>query len=101
MAKGWPVGWELKPELPCSLPDDLHQHPFPPATVGLTVEDPLPGTEVQLAVGDGDDQLAVHDLSFQVGISEVAGEDDIFHRDQGSLGRCPRLPMSYETLNPR
>jgi len=38
------------------------------ATVELTVENPFPRVEIELALGDGDDTLAPHDLAFHVGI---------------------------------
>ena len=53
------------------LPDDLDQHPLPPPAVKLTVEDLLPGTEVQAPVGHRDDDLAAHDLPLQVRVGVI------------------------------
>src|SRR5262245_760047 len=50
------------------LPDDLDQHPLGPVAVELAVEDLLPRPEVQLTLGNGDDDFAAHDLPLQVGI---------------------------------
>lgn len=43
------------------LPNNLHQHPLPPSPVELVIENVLPRAEVQLAVGDGDDDFAAYD----------------------------------------
>jgi len=53
------------------LPDDLHQHPFLPFSIELTIENLLPGTEVELAVRDRDDDLAAHDRPLEVRIGVV------------------------------
>jgi hypothetical protein len=49
------------------MPTALDQHPFPPPAVELIVEDPLLGTKVEAAAGDGDDHLAAHDLRSAAG----------------------------------
>jgi hypothetical protein len=54
-----------------SLADDLDEDPLRPVAVELAVEDLLPGAEVELALGDGDDDLAAHDLAFEVGVGVV------------------------------
>jgi len=56
---------------PRSLSDDLDEDALLSPAVELAVEDLLPRTEVEHAVRDGDDDLAAHDLSFEVGISIV------------------------------
>ena len=56
---------------PVLLPNDLDQHPLAPAAVELAVEDLLPRAEVELALGDGHDDLAAHDLPLQVGVGVV------------------------------
>ena len=53
------------------LPNDLHQYPLPTSTIELVIEDVLPRAEVQLAVGDGNDDFAAHHLTFVVGVSIV------------------------------
>ena len=53
------------------FPDDLHQHPLRPAAVELAVEDLLPRAEVELALGDGHDDLPAHDLPLHVGVGVV------------------------------
>ena len=57
--------------IPSSLADDLDQHALAAAAVELAVEDPFPGSEVELAARDGDDDLAAHDLTLEVGIAVV------------------------------
>ena len=42
-----------------------------PAAVELAVEDLLPRAEVEPALGDGDHDLAAHDLALQVGVGVV------------------------------
>ena len=54
-----------------SLPNDLHQHPLPPAPVELPVEDLFPGPEVQQPFGDCHHYLAPHDLPLDVRIGIV------------------------------
>ncbi len=44
------------------LSNDLYQHPFAAAAVKLTVEDPLPCSEVELPVRDGKWGLAAKAL---------------------------------------
>ena len=44
---------------------------FARLAVELAVEDLFPRAEVELAVGDGDDDLAAHDLAFHVGVGVV------------------------------
>ena len=54
-----------------SLSDNLDQHSFLAATVEFAVENLFPRTEIEFAVGDGDDDFAAHDLAFQVGVGVV------------------------------
>ena len=63
--------WQRSPTRAGSLPNNLHQHPLPPPPLKLAVEDLLPRAEIQLALGDGDDHLAAHDLAFHVGVGVV------------------------------
>lgn len=53
------------------LPNNLHQNPPSPARSELAVEDLLPGAKIELALGDGDDQIAAHDLALHVGVGVV------------------------------
>ena len=53
------------------LADDLDQDPLGPPTVELAVEDPLPGAEVQLALGDRHGHVAAHDLTLVMGVAIV------------------------------
>jgi len=50
---------------------DLDQDALPAPPVELTVEDLLPGAEVQPAVGDRHDHFAPHDLPLQMGVGVV------------------------------
>ena len=51
--------------------DDLNQNTLGPASIKLTVEDGLPGSEVKPAVGDGDKNLTSHNLTFVMGVTVV------------------------------
>ena len=53
------------------VPDQLHQDPFPSATVEFAIENLFPGSKVELTVRDGDDDLSTHDLSLEVCITIV------------------------------
>src|ERR1700730_2006113 len=50
------------------LPNHLHEHLLRPAAVEFAVKDLLPGAEVELAGGDGDDDFAAHDLPLEMGV---------------------------------
>src|SRR5262245_35860688 len=60
-----------RPDLRPSFSDDLDQHSFLSAAIKFSIEDLLPWTEIQLAVGNGNDDFASHDLAFDVGIRIV------------------------------
>src|SRR5271163_1792107 len=51
--------------------DDFQEDFFGPVAVEFAVEDLFPWAEVELAVGDGDDDLAAHDLPLHVGVGVV------------------------------
>ena len=53
------------------LSDNLDQHAFTAIAVELAVEDLLPGTEVQPALGNSDDDLPAHDGALEMGIGVV------------------------------
>src|SRR5213083_528500 len=53
------------------LADDFHEDAFSAAPVKFAVEDLFPGTEVQFALGDSNDDLATHDLPLQVRVGVV------------------------------
>ena len=57
--------------MPALFPDDLHQRAFSAAAVELAVENLLPRAEVEFAFGDGDDDLAAHDLALEVGVGVI------------------------------
>lgn len=54
-----------------SLADDLYENPFRSAAVELAIKDLLPRSEVEAALGDGDNDLAAHDLALVVGVAVV------------------------------
>ena len=54
-----------------SLPDRFHDDPLATLTVELGIEDLLPWFEIQLAGGDGHDDLVVHEDGLQVGVAVV------------------------------
>jgi hypothetical protein len=51
-----------------SLPDNLDQHPLPPAAIKLVIKDMLPRTEVQIPLSNRNNNFAAHDLAFVVGV---------------------------------
>lgn len=53
------------------FPDNLDQHPFFPAAVKLSVEDLLPGTEIQTPFSHGHHHFPSHDLPLHVGVGVV------------------------------
>ncbi len=54
-----------------SLPNDFYQHSLSAASVKLVIKDVLPRAEMQLAIGDGNDDFAAHDLPFVVCVGVV------------------------------
>ena len=54
-----------------SISNHLHQHALRTAPVELPVKDLLPGPEIQLPLGDRDDDLAPHHLPLHVGVGVV------------------------------
>jgi len=54
-----------------SLPHGLDHQPLPPLAVELGIEDLLPGPEIELARGDGDDDLVVNQQVLQVRVAIV------------------------------
>ena len=64
-------------EFPCArrfaalLTDDFNQHAFPAAAVEFTVENLLPGSEVETSLRDGDDHFTAHELSLDMRIPIV------------------------------
>ncbi len=55
----------------CSFANNFHQHALSSAAIEFAIEDLLPRTEVQFALGDRDDNLASHNLPFHVRIGIV------------------------------
>ena len=53
------------------FPQNLHQHPLVPPPVELAVENLFPGSEIQFAFGDRDNNFAAHDLTFEMSIGVV------------------------------
>ena len=72
----------------------LHQHALGPAAVEFAVEDLFPGAEIELALGDRDDDLAAHDLAFHVGIGIVFARAVVLV----ALGRRIERGQSLEPL---
>ncbi len=50
---------------------DFHQHPLPPPPVKLAVKDPLPRAKVEAAVRHSNDDLAAHNLPFQMRVRVI------------------------------
>jgi hypothetical protein len=59
------------PRCGASPPDDLDPRALAAPGAELAVEDLLPGAEVELSVGDGNDDLAAHHLALEVGVAVV------------------------------
>ncbi len=53
------------------LTNNFHQHPFASATIKLTIKNLFPGTEIESALGDGNDDFAPHDLPFHMGVGTM------------------------------
>jgi hypothetical protein len=53
------------------LSNDLYEDALLPLAIELAVEDLLPRSEVELAIRDGDDDLASHDRTFEMGVGVV------------------------------
>jgi len=55
----------------CSFSNDFDQDALAPPAIEFAVKDLLPRAKVQLAIRDGDDHFAPHDLTFEVGIAVI------------------------------
>ena len=53
------------------LPNYLHENAFAPFSIELSIENLLPGSEIEFAACDCHDYLSAHDLSFHMGIGVV------------------------------
>ena len=51
--------------------DDFDQDTLGPSSIEFAVEDLFPGSEVEPALRDGDDDFAAHDLPFHVGVGVI------------------------------
>lgn len=51
--------------------DYFDEHAFPAAAVEFAVENLFPGTEIEFAFGDGDNDFAAHDLAFEMRVGVV------------------------------
>src|SRR3990172_8630863 len=83
-----------------SLADDFDENALSAPSIELAVEDLLPGTEIELAIGDGDHHLAPHDLPLQVRVGIVlAGPVVAIARDRLPRGQAlePDLIIVMET----
>ena len=61
-----------EPEARLSLfADDIDEDAFASLSVKFPVEDLLPRTKIELSICDGDDDLAPHDLAFDMGIAII------------------------------
>src|ERR1700722_8807926 len=56
---------------PALLPHRLHDESLVPLPVELGVEHPLPGPEVEAALGDGNDDLVMNEHRLEVGVPVV------------------------------
>ncbi len=71
------------------LPDDLHEHSLPPASIEFPVEDLLPRPEVQPAFRHRNDHLASHDLPRDMRVGVIF--PPCRYADTGSLAHGERV----------
>ena len=75
---------------------DFHHDPLRPLAVELAVEDLLPGTEVELTLGNGDDYFPSHDRALKVGVAVIfTGQVMLVTRD---VFGCKLLQPAPEVL---
>ena len=86
------MGYEDKPNFLFS--HYLNDHPFVALAVEFGIENLLPGAEVELPVGDRDDDFVVDDQRFEVGVSVVfAGLMMLVVLPEGSEGFEPLVDV--------
>ena len=64
----------------------LDQHSLSPSSVEFAVEDLFPRTEVEFALGDGDDDFAAHDLTLEMGVGVVFAGAIVAIAEVGACG---------------
>src|SRR5208283_4730625 len=85
-----------------SFPDDLDQHPLRATPVKLAVEDLFPWPEVELALGDGHDDLTAHDLALHVGVGIVFARSVVMVAGRGGIEGGELLkPLGVIVVQPR
>ena|SRR6266850_5189431 len=57
---------------------DLHEHPLAAAAIEFTVKYLLPRSEVEFGFGYGNDDLAAHDLAFEVSVGVIFSGPVVF-----------------------
>ena len=67
--------------------DDFDEDAFSAAAVEFGVIDLFPWAEVELAVGDGDDDFAAHDLALEVSVGVVFAGAVVLVLTGGGMGR--------------
>ena len=60
------------------IPYDLNQNALRSPPVEFAVEDSLPRSEVELAIGNSNDDFAAHDLSFVMGVPVIFARAVVF-----------------------
>jgi hypothetical protein len=65
------AGSTQHPASTSSLPDNLHQHPLIPLTIELTVKDLFPGTKIEFAIANCDNDFPAHNRAFQMCIGII------------------------------
>ena len=53
------------------ITNDFHEGPFPPPAVKFSVENLLPGAEIEPAICNRNDYFPAHDLPLQVGVPVI------------------------------
>jgi hypothetical protein len=73
MPPGQPAGYRLyiNPKRPRSLAHHFHDHPLVALAVEFGIEDPLPGSQVEFALGDRNDDLVVDEQRLQMRVAVV------------------------------
>ena len=73
--------------------NNLHQDSLAPVAVKLTIKYLFPGAKIELPSGNGNNNLAPHDGSFQVGIAIIFTGEIMGIVGQRFMGRKPLEPF--------
>jgi len=86
---------------PPSLADNLHKDPLFSSPVKLTVEDLLPGPEIEIPLRHSNDNLPPHDLPLQVGVSVILSRPIVEVPGDRLMGGEPFQPFFIVMMESR